>query len=528
MCNFGFPAGSSGGARHVHGRTMANRIEIDGETLTLEDVERVAAGPETQVALAEGALERVLRSRAVVEAAVRSGEVVYGVTTGFGRLSDVVVAPDRLEELQINLLRSHACGVGPPLGRAETRAITLLRANVLAKGCSGVRPEVVEQLMALLNHGIHPVIPEQGSVGASGDLAPLSHLALVLVGEGEAEYGGEVMAGGEALRRAGLRPLRLQAKEGLALNNGTQVMTGIGALVLRGAERAVDTADLAGAMSLDGLRGTPDAFHPAIQRARPHPGQATSAERLRRLLEESEIRESHRYDDPRVQDAYALRCMPQVHGAARNAFAYVRQVLETESNSATDNPLVFADEGEGGLVLSGGNFHGQPVAQVLDLLAIALADLASISERRVERLVNPDLSGDLPPFLTRDPGVCSGFMIAQITAAALVSENKVLAHPASVDSIPTGAGKEDHVSMGVTSARKVRQVLRNTEMVLAIELLCAAQALEFRLPLRPGRGIEQAYRVLRERVGALADDRVLGPDIEATAALVREGVFAEI
>jgi histidine ammonia-lyase len=510
------------------GERMPHRVEIDGETLSLEDIARVAAGADVEVSLQADALERIRRSRAVVEEAVRSGRVVYGVTTGFGRLSDVVVERERLEELQQNLIRSHACGVGTPLPRAETRAITLLRANVLARGFSGVRPEVVHRLLDLLNHGVHPVIPEQGSVGASGDLAPLSHLALVLLGEGEAEYRGEVMPGGEALRRAGIEPLRLQAKEGLALNNGTQVMTGIGALVLLGAERAAATADAAGAMSLEGLRGTPDAFHPAIQRARPHAGQAASAERLRALLAESEIRESHRHGDPRVQDAYSLRCMPQVHGAARNAFAYARQVLETEANSATDNPLIFPDEGEGGLVLSGGNFHGQPVAQVLDLLAIALTDLGSISERRIERLVNPDLSGDLPPFLTRDPGVCSGFMIAQITAASLVSENKVLSHPASVDSIPTGANKEDHVSMGVASAWKARRVLRNTETVLAIELLCAAQALEFRKPLRPGRGVQRAYELVRERIGELEDDRVLGPEIEAAAALVREGVFAEI
>ena len=303
-------------------------------------------------------------------------------------------------------------------------------------------------------------------------------------------------------------------------------VAGIGALLLCGARRVVETADLSGAMSLEALRGTPDAFHPAIMRARPHPGQAASAERLRALLAESEIRESHRYDDPRVQDAYALRCMPQVHGAARNALDYIGQVLETEANSATDNPLIFPDEGDGGLVVSGGNFHGQPIAQVLDLLAIALTDLASISERRIERLVNPDLSGDLPAFLTSDPGVSSGFMIAQITAAALVNECKSLSHPASVDSIPTGAGKEDHVSMGMTSARKARQVLRNVEMVLGIELMCAAQGLEYRKPLRPGRGVEQAYDAFRERVPALTVDRVLAPDMEAAAAMVRAGTFA--
>jgi histidine ammonia-lyase len=502
-------------------------VEIDGEGLTLEQVELVARGA-ARVAVSAAGRERIRRSRDVVERVLAEGRVVYGVNTGFGRLSDVVIPPARIEELQLNLIRSHSCGVGDPLAREEVRAITLLRANVLAKGFSGVRESVVALLVELLNRGVHPVIPEQGSVGASGDLAPLSHLALVLVGEGEAEVAGERIPGAEALRRAGLEPLRLQAKEGLALNNGTQVQTGIGALALLGAERLLDVADLAGAMSLEGLRGTPDAFHPAIGRVRPHPGQQRSAERLRALLEGSEIRESHRHNDPRVQDAYALRCMPQVHGAARNALAYIRGVLEVEANSATDNPLIFPDEpdeyGRQGRVLSGGNFHGQPVAQVLDLLAIALADVASISERRIERLVNPDLS-DLPAFLTPEPGVRSGFMLAQITAAALVSESKILCHPASVDSIPTGASKEDHVSMGPAAARKARQVLRNAEAVLGIELLCAAQALEFLKPLRPGRGVHRAYERLRERIPPLDEDRVLAPDIEAAARMIRDGTF---
>jgi histidine ammonia-lyase len=503
---------------------MTQKVEIDGGSLALEDVEAVAHG-RARVAVAAAALPGIERSRAVVENAVAERRVVYGLTTGFGRLSEVVIPPDRLEQLQLNLIRSHACGVGAPLAPEDARAITLLRANVLAKGFSGVRPVVIERLLDLLNHGVTPVIPEQGSVGASGDLAPLSHLALVLIGEGEAFYEGERLPSAEALRRAGLEPLVLQAKEGLALNNGTQAMTGIGALALLAAERLADTADVAGAMSLEGLRGTPDAFHPAIQRARPHPGQLASAERLRALLAESEIRESHRHNDPRVQDAYALRCMPQVHGAARNAFTYIRSVLEVEANSATDNPLIFPDEGD--LVVSGGNFHGQPVAQVLDLLAIVLTDLASISERRIERLVNPDMS-DLPAFLTHDPGLHSGMMIAQITAAALVSECKVLSHPASVDSIPTGASKEDHVSMGTSAARKARRVLRNVETVLAIELMCAAQALEFLKPLKPGAGVMEAYRVVRDRIPALGDDRVLAPDIESVTALVREGRFAEI
>jgi histidine ammonia-lyase len=506
---------------------MPETIEIDGDGLTLEAVEAVARGAGVRVELAPASLERIRRSRAVVERALERGDVVYGLTTGFGRLAETLIDPHRLEELQLNLIRSHACGVGPPLAVEETRAITLLRANVLAKGFSGVRPVVVERLLDLLNHGVHPVIPEQGSVGASGDLAPLSHLALVLLGEGEARYRDEVVPGAEALRGAGLAPLRLQAKEGLALNNGTQFMAGIGALLLLGAERLVGAAEVAGAMSLEALRGTTDAFHEAVMRARPHPGQAESAARLRSLLAGSEIRESHRHDDPRVQDAYALRCMPQVHGAARDAFAYARRVLETECNSATDNPLIFPDEGADGLVISGGNFHGQPVAQVLDLLAIALTDLASISERRTERLVNPDLSGDLPPFLTRDPGVCSGFMIAQVTAAALVSESKALSHPASVDSIPTGAGKEDHVSMGAHAALKARRVLRNAEAALAVELLCAAQALEFRRPLRAGSGVERAHARLRAVVGPLDADRPLSPDIERAAALVRAGTLLE-
>ncbi|CAN5253854.1 histidine ammonia-lyase [soil metagenome] len=404
--------------------------------------------------------------------------------------------------------------------------MVLLRANVLAKGVSGIRPEVVELLLELLERGVHPIIPERGSVGASGDLAPLSHLALVLIGEGEAELNGQRLPGAEALARAGLEPLRLQAKEGLALNNGTQVMTAVGILTLLAAERLVDSADTVGAMTLEALKGTPNAFDERLVRARPHPGQLASAARLRALLADSEIRESHRFGDPRVQDAYSIRCMPQVHGAARNAFAYVRSVLETEANSATDNPLVFADEGEG-VVVSGGNFHGQPVAQVLDLLAIALADLVSISERRTERLVNPDLSG-LPAFLTPEPGLRSGFMLAQVTAAALVNENKALAHPASVDSIPTGANREDHVSMGVTSALQVRQAVRNAETVLGIELLCAAQGLEEHHPLHAGRGVEAAYALLRERVPRLEEDRVLAPDIEAAAELVRSGALAEV
>ncbi|HEY0672993.1 MAG TPA: histidine ammonia-lyase [Longimicrobiales bacterium] len=503
---------------------MSEPLVLEGNTLTLEDVERVARAGDIAITMSDTARARVNAARAVVDAAVREHRVVYGITTGFGALAEVVIPPDRIRELQYNLIRSHAAGVGAPLPEAEVRAIALLRANVLALGHSGVRPDVIELLMALLNHGIHPVIPERGSVGASGDLAPLSHLALVLLGEGEAFYHGQRMPGAEALRTAGLQPLVLEAKEGLALNNGTQVQTGIGILAFCDVRRALETAEVAGAMSLEGLRGTPDAFHEAIQRARPQPGQVESAARLRALLADSEIRESHRENDPRVQDAYSLRCMPQVHGAARQALSYIELVLETEANSATDNPLIFPEEG---LVLSGGNFHGQPVAQVLDLLAMVCADLAAISERRIARLVDPNLSG-LPPFLVRDPGVNSGMMMPQIVAAALVADLRLKAHPASTDSIPTDNNKEDHVSMGQGAALKAREAARLLETVIALELLVGAQALEFLKPLRPGRGVQRAYERVREAVSALDSDRYLAPDIEVMTRLVHEGAFASI
>jgi histidine ammonia-lyase len=395
---------------------------------------------------------------------------------------------------------------------------------VLALGHSGVRPVVIERLLDLINHRIHPVIPALGSVGASGDLAPLSHLALVLIGEGEAWYRGERMRGADALKRAGLEPIRLEAKEGLALNNGTQVMTGIGILAFQDIARAVEIAEVAGAMSLEGLRGTPDAFHAAIQRARPHAGQIESAARLRALLQNSEIRESHRENDPRVQDAYSLRCMPQVHGAARAALMYVQQVLETEANSATDNPLIFPDEG---LVISGGNFHGQPVAQVLDLLAMVCADLASISERRIARLIDPALSG-LPAFLVKDAGVNSGMMMPQIVAAALVADVRLRAHPASVDNVPTDNNKEDHVSMGVHAAIKAREAARLLETVLALELMTAAQALEFLAPMKPGLGVLRAYEQVRALVPPLDKDREMSKDIDALISLVHSGALASI
>jgi histidine ammonia-lyase len=497
---------------------MSDTLELTGAALHLEDVDRVAGPAAPRVVLAASARARVEASRAVVERAVREERVVYGITTGFGALAEVVIPPERIRELQVNLIRSHAAGAGEPLGEADTRAVLLLRANVLALGHSGVRPALIELLLALLNEGVHPIIPSLGSVGASGDLAPLSHLALVLIGEGEAVHRGARVGGAEALRRAGLEPIVLEAKEGLALNNGTQVMTGIGVLALLAAERALEAAEVAGAMSLEALRGTPDPFDEAIQRVRPHPGQVASAARLRALLADSEIRESHRTGDPRVQDAYSLRCMPQVHGAARQALSYVRSVLEVEANSATDNPLIFED----GRVMSGGNFHGQPVAQVLDLLAIACADLGAISERRTARLVDPALSG-LPAFLSPDPGVHSGLMMAQIVAAALVAELRLAAHPASVDSVPTDANKEDHVSMGVSAALKARRAVGLLQSVLALELLAAAQGLEFLKPLRPGRGVGAALRRIRADVPPLVQDRELGPDIRALERLVREG-----
>ena len=503
---------------------MNETILVRGE-LTLEEVERVAVGAgSVRVELDDSARTRIAAAREVVDRVVREQRVVYGVTTGFGALSEVVIPPDRIRELQENLIRSHAAGVGEPLGEVEARAIMLLRASVLALGHSGVRPQVVELLLECLNRRVHPVIPSRGSVGASGDLAPLSHLALVLIGEGRARVDGEELPGREALARAGLEPLVLEAKEGLALNNGTQVHTGIGVLALLRAERALETIEVAGAMSLEGLRGTPDAFDAAIQRVRPQPGQQVSAARLRTLLAESAIRESHRHGDPRVQDAYSLRCMPQVHGAARQALGFVRQVLEVEANSATDNPLIFPEDGR---ILSGGNFHGQPAAQALDLLAIALADLGAISERRIARLVDPALSG-LPAFLTPDPGVNSGMMMAQIVAAALVSHLRLCAHPASTDSVPTDANKEDHVSMGVAAALKAREAVGLLETLAALELLTAAQALEFLKPLRPGRGVAAAFEIVREHVRPLERDRELAPDIAALEDAVRSGAFSTL
>ena len=500
-------------------------VILDGRSLSLEDVRRVALGPETEVRLAEEAAVRMADSRAFIERLVSSGEPVYGVTTGFGRLADVTIPPDQRTALQQNLVRSHASGMGDPMDREAVRALMVLRANALARGHSGCRVVLVERLLDLLNAGIHPRVPEFGSVGASGDLAPLAHVALALIGEGPAEKGGTESAVAGLLADAGIEPLTLGSKEGLALINGTQATTGLGILALLAAERALETAEVAGAMSLDALLGTPEPFREEIQDARPHAGQARSAARLRALLAGSEIRESHREGDPRVQDAYSLRCMPQVHGAAREALAYVRGILETEANSATDNPLVFP---EAGVVVSGGNFHAQIVSQALDLLAIAVADLAAISERRVERLLNPDLSMGLPAFLTSHAGLESGFMIAQVTAVDLLAEMRILSHPASVDSVTTSANQEDHVSMGLAAARKARRSVACLQRVLATELMCAAQGIEFRRPLRSSEAIEAAHARIRLDVPKLEGDRVLGPDLEALTELIRSGELAGI
>ena len=524
-------------------------ITIDGRSLSLEQVEAVARD-RVAVRLADVAAERVRACRALLEDLIEGEAPVYGVNTGFGRLADVRIPRHEQRELQRNMVRSHAAGVGSPLPASAVRAIMLLRANTLARGQSGCRLVVVEQLLELLNRGVHPVVPETGSVGASGDLVPLAHIALALMGEGRVEVDGQEGEAAELLASAGTQSLELLEKEAVALLNGTQATTGIGALTLGRFARALDTADVAGAMSLEGLRGTPDAFRPEIHAARPHRGQVECARRLWKLLEGSGIRESHRTDDPRVQDAYSLRCMPQVHGAAREASAYARRILTTEVNSTTDNPLVLPVEtGEGSPgddahavsgappgrretapprraeVLSGGNFHAQIVAQCLDLVAIAAADLASIAERRIDRMLNPDLSG-LPAFLTTKPGTRSGLMIAQVTAADALSEMRVLASPASVDSVPTCASQEDHVSMGMAAARKVHRTVELLETVLAVELLCAAQAVEFHRPLRAGDSVERALRTVRARVSRLDEDRVLSDDITLLTELVRGGAVA--
>jgi histidine ammonia-lyase len=489
-------------------------VEV-GASLTIADVVAVATRA-ARVAVAPAARAAVAASRALVDRLVSAGTPVYGITTGVGRFASVSISPADAATLQMNIVRSHAAGVGPSLPPEVVRAMMLLRAHGLALGCSGVRVEVVDLLVECLNRGIHPVVPEQGSVGASGDLAPLAHLALGLIGEGEVDVEGRRQPAAAALSAAGLSALRLEAKEGVALVNGTQLMTGIGALAVHRAARCCRAADVAGAMSLEALRGRSAAFHPRLHRARRHPGQQAAAANVRRATEGSGLLDSA---PDRVQDAYSLRCLPQVHGAVRGVVGSAADVIEVEINAATDNPLVFPDDD---LVLSGGNFHGQPVALALDCLAVAMAGLGTMIERRIERLLNPALSG-LPAFLSRDGGLHTGLMLAQYTAAALASENKVLAHPASVDSIPTSANQEDHVSMGATASRKAARVVQHVEQLVAIEALCAAQALEFHAGARMGRGTAAAYRAVREVIAPLTDDRALAPDLAAAASLIRDG-----
>ena len=530
-------------------RDAADRapVVLTGADLTVDDVEAVARAGAT-AELDVHARSRMDEARAVIEELLAESAVVYGVTTGFGDLATTFVEPARSAELQEHLLMSHAVGVGDPFPREVVRAMLLLRANTLALGHSGCRPVVVDRLLAFLEHGLHPVVPEQGSVGASGDLAPLAHLALPLIGRGQVELHGQVLPALLALREAGIEPLQLEAKEGLALLNGTQMMSAIGALLLADADRLVRTASVAAAMSVEALLGTDVAYAAAYQLARPHPGQVAVAAEMRHLLGESGLQRSHHASGHKVQDPYSLRCVPQVHGAVRDALDHLRRVLDIELNSATDNPLVFPGGGiadvdtvatGGGRVISGGNFHGEPVALALDFAKLALAELGSISERRTALLVDPRLNGGLPAFLVPSSGIDSGMMVYQYTAAALVSENKVLAHPASADSIPTSANQEDHVSMGSIAARHARRVLQHVERIVAIELVVAAQALDLRMaelagtsepgpPPEPGAGVREAHRRIRGRVAHLHEDREPGPDLAAALELVHEGAFADL
>ena len=513
-------------------------LHINGNDLSIEDLQRVVYG-KVPVLLAPDAREAVETARSVVDDLVAKDQVAYAITTGVGQLADVRISHEQVRELQINLVRSHAVGVGEPLSEYEARAMMLLRANSLAKGFSGVRPLIIDTLCEMLNRGVHPVIPSQGSVGASGDLAPLAHLALVLIGEGEAIYEGKRMSGADALEKAQIKAVVLDAKEAISLINGTQCMLAVGTLALIEAETLANTADVLGSMSLDALRGTDAAFDERIHRVRPHSGQLTVAANLRRMLEGSQIRESHRGPEhKRVQDAYSLRCMPQVHGAVRDTLANVRSVLEIEMNSAVDNPLVFPQArqvgekkmpgaGIKGDVISGGNFHGEPVAFALDFMAVALTALAGISERRIERLVNPSLNEGLPPFLAPTAGLNSGFMMPQVTAAALVSENKVLAHPASADSITTSGNKEDYVSMGMAAALKLKRVVANTRNVLAIEALAAAQALDILAPLKPSKRAQQAMADIRRAAKMMEHDRSLAPDMARVADVIARGEIAD-
>jgi histidine ammonia-lyase len=538
-------------AHFVPARTAASGppelVVLTGADLTIADVEAVARHG-ARAALDVHARERMQEARDVIDTLVARGEVVYGVTTGFGDLATTSIPPEDAAVLQANLIASHAAGVGQPFPREVVRAMLLLRANTLALGHSGCRPLLVERICRFLELGIHPVVPEQGSVGASGDLAPLAHLALPVIGRGHVEMGGQVMPALVALREMGLEPLTLQPKEGLALLNGTQLMSALGALLLADADRLARTASVAAAMSVEALLGTEVAFSAPYQLARPHPGQIEVAAELRHLLRGSGIQAAHHGSGHKVQDPYSLRCVPQVHGAVRDALDHLRRVLDIELNSATDNPLVFPSGGDvpvdalatgGGLVISGGNFHGEPIALALDFAKLAISELGAISERRTALLMDPRLNGGLPAFLTPDPGRNSGLMIVQYTAAALASENKVLAHPSSADSIPTSANQEDHVSMGAAAARHARTVLAHVQQIVAIELLAAAQALDLRLTLLagssddggaplPGVGVAAAHARIRRRVERLVADREPGPDLATTLAIVQEGTLADL
>jgi histidine ammonia-lyase len=492
-------------------------VMVDGESLTIEDVVQVARNNEP-VLLDEAAIPRIKGSRAVVEKAINEGAVVYGVNTGFGDLADVSINKDDLTRLQVNLIRSHSAGVGLPFSREVVRGMMLLRANALAKGYSGVRLEIIETLLDMINKDVTPVVPQKGSVGSSGDLAPLAHMALVLIGEGEAYHSGKIMNGKNALRKAGIKPVVLQAKEGVALINGTQPMSAVSVLSIHDALRLVYDATIASSMSLEALRGSRMAADERVHFVRPHEGQTDVASAQRKILLDSEINQSHA-ECGKVQDAYSLRCIPQVLGASLDAIRYAYSVLETEINSATDNPLVFGDDG---IVISGGNFHGQPIALAMDFLGIAISEIANISERRINRLVNPNLS-ELPAFLTTEGGLESGMMIAQYTAAALVSENKVLSHPASVDSIPTSADQEDHVSMGTIAARKAANILENAQNVVAIEYMCACQGIDYLAPLKSSNPLREAHKTIRGVVPKLEDDRPLSPDIGKILDLMKSG-----
>jgi histidine ammonia-lyase len=533
-------ASTAGSAGSATSGSADGAVVLTGAELTVADVESVALG-RRRVLLEADARARVQEARAVIDQLVASGEVVYGVTTGFGSLATTFVPPDRARELQERLLLSHAAGVGEPLPTAVVRAMLLLRANTLALGHSGCRPDLIERLCAMLERGLHPVVPSQGSVGASGDLAPLAHLALPLIGHGRVELDGRLQPAAEALASLGWEPLVLEPKEGLALLNGTQMMTAIGALMLARAERLARTASVAAAISTEALRGTEVAFSAAYQSTRPHPGQVRTAAELRWLLRDSDLQRSHHADRHRVQDPYSLRCVPQVHGAVRDALGYLHGVLDIEMNSATDNPLVFPEGGAGprdalatgqGLVISGGNFHGEPVALALDLAKLAIAELGAISERRVALLLDPRLNDGLPAFLGASSGLDSGLMILQYTAAALASESKVLVHPASADSIPTSANQEDHVSMGSIAALHLVRVLEHSERILAIELICATQGLDLRGDLQPGvragLGVEEARSRVRAVIPRLEHDREPGPDLAAADELVREGALADL